>query len=96
MPHLEKLQAELKGEGLRVLAINIEGDALAVKHFAARRHSKLTMLVDTGRIARKYGVQTLPHVAVVDRAGKMIYVQTGSRGVKRLKERLMVALKKKP
>jgi thiol-disulfide isomerase/thioredoxin len=92
MPLLERMQADLGRRGLRILAINIEGNAAAVQRFKARRRSPLTMPVDDGRIAARYGVQVLPHLALIDRQGRIAHVQVGARGDETLRARVTEAL----
>jgi len=92
MPDIEKLQAELGPRGLTVLAINVEGDAKIVEQVAKRRGSKLTMLVDDGSAAASYGVQSLPHLVIVDRHGRLVHVQTGGGRQGTLRRAVLAAL----
>ncbi|MCA9670585.1 MAG: TlpA family protein disulfide reductase [Myxococcales bacterium] len=100
MPQLEALQRELGKRGLQVVGINVEGSPERVRRFMEARARRfkdakapgVMMLVDDGRVSASYGVRTLPHVAVVDRKGKLVHVQVGARGHDRLRAAVLAAL----
>jgi thiol-disulfide isomerase/thioredoxin len=86
MPMLARLEQELGQQGLAVLAINVEGDAEKVRRVradsaAARR---LTVLLDDGEVAERYGAHTLPHLVLVDRQGTVRHVHVGGGRLERL------------
>jgi thiol-disulfide isomerase/thioredoxin len=78
MPFLGKLARSLRTEGLEVLAVNVEGEPEKVRQAITRIPPPLRVLVDEGEVAERYGVQTLPHLVVVDRAGEVAWVHVGS------------------
>lgn len=78
MPFLGKLARALRPEGLEVLAVNVEGEPEKVRQAIAKIPPPLRVLVDEGAVAERYGVQTLPHLVVVDRAGEVAWVHVGS------------------
>jgi len=96
LPHLAALQRRHAGQGFVVLSINVEGDPAKVEevrrsHAAAR---ELAMLVDRdGETARRYGVQTLPHLVLVGRDGQVSHVQVGAGSAEKLEAAIEQALK---
>jgi thiol-disulfide isomerase/thioredoxin len=78
MPFLGKLARALQPEGLEVLAVNVEGEREKVRHVMAKVPPPLQVLLDDGEVAEQYGVQTLPHLVVVDRTGQIAWVHVGS------------------
>lgn len=85
MPRIAKLERRLADRGLRVLSINTEGSPRKVERTPGAR--ELRVLLDVDRVAaRRYGVQTLPHLVVVGRDGKVIHVQTGAMFFERVVE----------
>jgi len=75
LPHLERLQRELAGEGLQVLAISVDGpDSLGdVRSFVRSRDMKITVLLDTERqvAARLNPRVMLPYWILLDRSGRV-------------------------
>lgn len=92
MPQIEQLQADLGGRGLTVLAINVEGDRDVVNRFLIRRPLKLTVLLDDRNVANQYAAFALPHVALVDRQGKLAYAGAGVG----LRQRVVALLRQQP
>jgi peroxiredoxin len=101
-PLLKKLQRELGPRGLRVLAVNTEGDPERAAQFA-RAHglthgpgqspdTSIITLIDDGRAAGAYGVHTIPHVVVIGRDGKIAYLHIGTGGETEIQDRVRVAL----
>ena len=92
LPWLEQVQEALGPRGFKVLAVNVEGNAPMLQQFLQRRGGKLFALVDDGAVAAQYGVQTIPHVALVDRRGVVQHVQVGGRGTGELRAAIDRAL----
>jgi thiol-disulfide isomerase/thioredoxin len=89
MPLLQKMQTELGQRGLSVLAINVEGNAELVRELAAERGWRgLELLVDDGTVQARFGIQTLPHLVLVDRQGQVRYVQSGAGKEQQLRQRV--------
>lgn len=85
MPFLASLKKELGSRGLEVLAINVEGSKKLVRGVLERNKDKpglrdLKLLVDSGGVASRFGVRTLPHLVLVDRGGLVSFVQVGQGG----------------
>ena len=72
------MEAELGPRGLQVLAINIDDPPEEVREIARGRERPLRMLLDGARVGAAYGVQSMPHVVVIDRAGSVGHVHLGS------------------
>jgi thiol-disulfide isomerase/thioredoxin len=87
MPHLVDLERRHRERGFRVLAINIEGNPKKIDETRATVPAarKLTTLLDPdGVAARRYGVQTLPHLVVVGRDGAAAFVHVGGKHFERV------------
>ncbi len=96
MPFLQQLQTDLGPRGLRVLAVNVEPPVeVAAERMAAIRkeHSALTYLVGGQVVASRYGVQTLPHLVLVDQQGKVAQVRVGTGGEEAIKQKIGELLK---
>lgn len=81
MPALERLQAELAGEGLQVLAVSIDrGGAKVVEPFAARLGlERLPLYLDPkSALARAFGIAGLPTSFLIDAEGQVIRILTGA------------------
>ena len=99
MPFLQQLQTDLGPRGLRVLAVNVEPPVeVAVERMAAIRkeHPALTYLLAGQLVANRYGVQTLPHLVLVDRQGKVALVRVGAGGEEAIKEKIGALLEGSP
>ncbi len=79
LPILAKLQQEQGDRGIRILAINTEVDPEKVRAFIKDAGlSELTILLDDGQTAARYGVHTLPHLVLIDEAGLVQGVHSGA------------------
>jgi thiol-disulfide isomerase/thioredoxin len=93
MPFLERLKLELGPRGLSVLAVNVENSAEKVRQLlSGGRGRGLTLLLDDSGAAVRYGVQTLPHVVLVDHEGRVTHVQVGGGGEEALERGVRLAL----
>jgi thiol-disulfide isomerase/thioredoxin len=79
LPVLENLQRRLGKDRIEVVAINTDKDR--AKYVAMRRKLKqfeLTMTADEDdELAKAYGVSGLPHMVLLDKAGKVAFVHIG-------------------
>ena len=66
------------GSAVEVLAVNVDDAAKARALFDAKGWG-LTLVADAGDAADRYGVQSLPHTVVIDRAGIVRLVVRGRR-----------------
>lgn len=81
MPSINRLHAELKGEGLEVLLVSFREDAALVKRTVREQGYTSPVLLDasgdtTGRV---YGVFGPPTMYFIDRKGQLVGRATGPR-----------------
>jgi thiol-disulfide isomerase/thioredoxin len=85
MPILESLQRKYAREGrpFTVVGVNADGDTPRERILAfARRHpfAYPVFFDEDGTIAERYGVQTIPHLVLIDRKGRLQKVWSGISG----------------
>jgi peroxiredoxin len=80
LPALQALHAQLAPQGLRVLAVSVDGgSAETVARFAAERGLDFAVLHDPREeVARLYGVAAYPTSVVIDRAGRVLLAAPGA------------------
>lgn len=61
---------------IAVLSINLD-DAAAARALWDERRYQMTLLADDGEVSSRYGVTTIPHVVVIDQAGRVRLVARG-------------------
>ena len=90
MPFLERLQGDLGARGLRVLGVNVEDPAEVKERLPvlSKRHPRLTFVSGGALTANRYGVQTLPHLVLVDPQGRVAHVQIGTGGEELIKRKI--------
>ncbi|HTE20026.1 MAG TPA: TlpA disulfide reductase family protein, partial [Armatimonadota bacterium] len=78
---VEALNDAYKKRGVQFLGLNVGENAAPVKRaeaFRGRYKWSFPVLLDDGEALRRYGmVAAVPKVAIIDRAGKLVYVQPG-------------------
>jgi thiol-disulfide isomerase/thioredoxin len=75
MPKLEKLARS--HPDVSVLAINLDDSAAARAVFNERGYT-MTLLLDDEDVRDRYGVTSIPHTVIIDRAGRVRQVVRGS------------------
>jgi peroxiredoxin len=101
LPNLNRLSndATLAARGLKVLAVNTQESAEAVKAFLQANHYTLPVLLDTdGSAEHAYSVTGLPTTLVVGRDGTIKYASVGfdqENGEKALNDAVEKALDEK-
>lgn len=79
-PFMDKLQAELKGQGLEIVAVNLDENSNEAESFLSDHPTKLTIAIaPEGSCPEKFGVQAMPSSYLIDRQGKVRYVHLGFR-----------------
>jgi peroxiredoxin len=99
LPGTQQLHDEFGKRGLRVIALSLDvEDELddARKFLDAKKFSFLT-LFDGSDFAEDLGLKTLPHLILLDRAGKVVYQHTGDspKAEKRLRRKILEQLSSK-
>lgn len=80
MPAMEKLYRELKGQGLEVVAINVQESKKEVRKFLAELGVAFTVLLDKdGKVSEEYGTWAIPLSYFINRRGEFIGKVNGSR-----------------
>ncbi|MBU0704390.1 MAG: TlpA family protein disulfide reductase [Chloroflexi bacterium] len=75
LDHLQQMHERYAGQGMVVLAINVEETQEEAADFLEGRGYTFTVLLDVdGRVSDAYGVQAIPHTLIVDREREVHYV----------------------
>jgi thiol-disulfide isomerase/thioredoxin len=69
LPKLHALAAARRGDGVDVVAVNLDDPAEARRIFDARGWTAIDLVADRGGAAQRYAVSALPHTVVIDRDG---------------------------
>jgi len=79
LPHLDRLERELKPQGLEVYGVSFDEDLDAIRGFAARMAVGFPVLWDRGgeKLAPALSIQRLPTTLLVDRTGTIRKVHLG-------------------
>ncbi len=78
MPALQRVYADEKGRGLRVLAVTVETNTATVGNFVQHYGLDFTVLLDGGaQVSRLYQVQGTPTTFFIDRQGVIRSVVVG-------------------
>lgn len=77
-PALDALHEEFHGEGLEVVAINVDEDAKSAQAFLAGRSPSMTVLFDPkGRSPEDFKVEGMPSSFLIDREGSIRFRHMG-------------------
>src|SRR5688572_19765991 len=78
MPPLDKIYQDLKGDGLKVYAVNLREGPEKVKNFMETKGLSLPVLYDKeGEVATQYGVEGIPTQVIVGKDGTVKKVIVG-------------------
>ena len=73
IPHLNKIYAQYKSQGLVVVGVTDE-DRPTVESFLKKIPMNYTVALDpTGNLAQGFGIDAIPHAMLVDKAGKIVW-----------------------
>ena len=80
MPTMERLQREMKEQGLEVVAINIKESQKAVRKFTGELGLSFTVLLDKdAKVSEEYGAWAIPLSYFINRKGEFVGKADGSR-----------------
>jgi thiol-disulfide isomerase/thioredoxin len=91
LPGLARLAAELAGQGLDVVTVNLD-DAAGARRHLSQEGLALALLRDDGVVSRQFGVSTIPHLLIVDRAGAVTAVHRGGTPLATIRAEVLTAL----
>jgi len=75
---LEPIYKQYKGRGVQFLAANVGEDMETVKKYLAKKPFPYPVLLDSNQaVSADIGVMALPTLLVVDKKGKVAYLQSG-------------------
>lgn len=77
-PILDRIAKRYEKQGLVVLGVNVDDPPEVARSHALRQRLSYPIVIDSVRDAsRKYGVEKLPSLVVIDREGKVVKYMTG-------------------
>jgi peroxiredoxin len=80
MPSMERLYQKLKGQGLAILAVDLQEDAKSVQKFVAEHKLTFPILLDTdGKVGATYGARSIPTTYIIGRDGSALGGTIGGR-----------------
>ncbi len=86
LPHLDKLYADKKDNGLKVLAVNLKEDLDKVQAFVTKKGWKLPVVLDSdGNAADAFKAEAIPETVVVGKDGKVKAIFVGSGNEEKIK-----------
>jgi cytochrome c biogenesis protein CcmG/thiol:disulfide interchange protein DsbE len=94
-PFMNDLQARYRGEGLEIVAINVDAKRGDADRFLAEVPARFAVAFDAkGESARRFDVKAMPSSVLIDRAGKVVAMHKGFRDEdrKELEARIAQAL----
>jgi peroxiredoxin len=80
MPSMERLYAQFEGRGLKMVAVSVDDDEVAVKNFLSENNITLPILLDPGgKVSRRYGTFKYPETYLIDGRGVVAKKIVGPR-----------------
>jgi thiol-disulfide isomerase/thioredoxin len=77
-PILDRIAKRYEKQGLVVLGVNVDDPPEAARAHALRQRLSYPIVIDATRdSSRKYGVEKLPSLVVIDREGRVVKYMTG-------------------
>src|SRR5262249_40050994 len=78
LPLLSKIYTQYRGAGFALLAVNVDDNRKDAEGMLKRLDLKFPTLFDGNKkVAKLYGVDTMPATLVIDRDGRVRYVHRG-------------------
>lgn len=80
IPYLEKLKVQYKNKPIKFFLVDVGEDPSIIKPFIKKNGIKIQVLTDRYmQTAQKYGAQSLPRLAVIDKDGTIVELKRGFR-----------------
>jgi len=90
-PFLNQLEHEFKGQGLRVIGVNLDEKKVDAQEFLDKNPVEFDIVADqTKQCAKDFEVIAMPSSYLIDRKGNVRYIHQGFRQGETDKLRLMV------
>lgn len=78
---LGELQATYRSAGLVTLGVSVDDDLKRARHFAAAHAGRFPLLIDRRKsVSRAYRIEELPTTVLIDRRGRVRYLQSDYHG----------------
>ena len=79
---LGDLQTTYRSAGLVTLAVSVDDDMHRATRYAQAHPTRFPMLLDLRKgVSRAYGVERLPTTVLIDRRGRVRFLQSDDRGI---------------
>jgi peroxiredoxin len=78
MPIVDRIARRYEEQGLRVVGVNTSDELDTLADWSKRNQPRYPIVFDEGnRIARSFGVRSLPTLVVVGKDGNIVAIRTG-------------------
>src|SRR6185436_21014538 len=95
MPQVDTVAREFAGEGVKLVAINLEETPEQIKIALTRLKLETSIALDKdGRVAERYGATSIPQTVIIDGEGRIarLFVGGGARFDEQLRQALRTVL----
>jgi cytochrome c biogenesis protein CcmG/thiol:disulfide interchange protein DsbE len=80
MPDLNKINNELKGQGLQTLGIALSSDPTQIRFLVKQLGLEYPVLIGTDKVSKAYGdVAVVPTTFIIDKSGNVVQKLEGTR-----------------
>ncbi|MBI4343116.1 MAG: TlpA family protein disulfide reductase [Candidatus Omnitrophica bacterium] len=80
LPSLEVMHKRYRDRGVAILLLNQDEPADAVRKWLGKRFTAPILLDAGSEVARRYNVQAIPRLFVINREGRVVYEHAGYGG----------------
>jgi peroxiredoxin len=85
LARLSELQTTYRAAGLVTLAVSVDDDMHSAARFAHSHPERFPLLLDLRKgVSRAYGIERLPTMVLIDRRGRVRFLQADDRGTDNL------------
>lgn len=78
---LDTLQETYRSAGLVTLGVSVDDDLARARRYASEHPLRFPLLLDRAKqVSRSYGIAQLPTTVLIDRRGRLRYLQSQDRG----------------